>query len=159
MSNHNPGHVAKQERSILPEADSLVLTTCSEVTGNMRAPAESKTFLCVAQKFHLRVDCSCRQAGMLRTIPDHCSSIRTHGGNDIRILRLITCLVDFTLVINLLNNVELNLHWGLLGATPISANLAPFLIVVIWVRSRRVGKLHMGDLQIILCIARSVCSN
>lgn len=57
-------------------------------------------------------------------------------------------------MVNLLHNVEFNFHRSFLGASPVSANLAPFLVVVIGVGSRRVGELHMGNLQIILRIAR-----
>lgn len=116
------------------------------MTRNMRTPAKSKAFLCVAQKLHLGVHRPRGQTWVFRTIPDHRPSVRTHGSNDVGVLRLIPCLVDLTLVVNLLHNVELDLHWGLLGATPISSDLAPFLIVIIGVGSRGVGKLHMGDL-------------
>lgn len=125
----------------------------------MRTPAKPKAFLCVAEKLHLRVHCPRWQTWVFRAIPDHHPSIRAHGSNDVWVLRLIPCLVDFTLVVDLLHNVELDLHRGLLGATPISANLASFLVVIIGVGSGGVWKLHMGDLQIVLRIARGMRTN
>jgi hypothetical protein len=51
---------------------------------------------------------------------------------------LISCLVDLALVVDLLHNVEFDLHGGFLGAAAISADLSTFLIIVIGVRSIRV---------------------
>lgn len=68
----------------------------------------------MTKKFHLRVDSASGQARVLRTIPNHDTAIRAHRRNDIRVLRLVPGLVDLTLVINLLDNVEFDFHLRLL---------------------------------------------
>lgn len=80
----------------------------------MGVPAKSKAFSFMAQKLHLRVDTSSWQARVLRAVPDHHPAIRAHRRNDIRVLRLVPGLVDLTLVINFLDNVELDFHLRLL---------------------------------------------
>lgn len=68
----------------------------------------------MAEKLHLRIDMSCRLAGMFRPIPYHDSAVRAHCGNDVRVLGLVSGLVHFPLVIYFLHNVEFDLHdWSL----------------------------------------------
>lgn len=80
----------------------------------MGVPAKSEAFSFMAQELHLRVHCAGWQAGVLRTIPDHHPTICAHCRNDIRVLWLITGLVDLALVIDLLHNIELDFHLCLL---------------------------------------------
>lgn len=96
---------------------------------------------------------------MLGAIPNHNSAIRAHGGNDVGVLWLIPRLVDFTLVVNLLDNVELDLHRWLLGATSISTNLTLVLIVVFGIWGVGIGELHLGDLKVVLRITSSMRPN
>jgi hypothetical protein len=72
---------------------------------------------------------------------------------------LVAGLVDFSLVINLLHNVELDFHGRLLRATPIATDLAPVLIIVIRVGSIGIWELDMGNLKVVLSITSSVGAN
>lgn len=80
----------------------------------VRTPAQTETLLCVAKELHLRVDMARGYAGMLRPIPDHDSTIRAHGRDDVRVLRLVSCFIDFAFMIYLLHNVEFDFNGRLL---------------------------------------------
>lgn len=129
----------KSEVNRLPEANRLVLTTRGEVAGFMRIPAEPEALCLMTQELHLGIHISSRLARVLRAIPDHHPAVRAHGRDDIRVLWLVSCLVHLSLVINLLGNVELDLHLWLLRASTITSNLTPFLIIVLGVGSIGVG--------------------
>ena len=69
---------------------------------------------------------------MLRTVPDHHPTICAHRGDYIRVLRLIPGLVDLALVIDLLYDLELDLHLGLIlcSTASMSSNL-PLLFIIV----------------------------
>lgn len=84
---------------------------------------------------------------MLRSIPYHYVRVCTHRGNDIGILRLVAGLVYLPLVVDLLDNVELDLHWGLLRrSTSISSDFLPVFVIVRRIWDRWVWKLDMSNL-------------
>jgi hypothetical protein len=72
---------------------------------------------------------------------------------------LIASLVDFSLVINLLNNVELDFHGRLLRATSIATNLALVFIIIIRVGGIGIRELNMGNLKVVLSITGSVSAD
>lgn len=125
----------------------------------MWTPTETESLFRMADELHLRVDLARWQTRVFRAIPDHDPAVGAHGSDNVWILWLIAGLVDFTLVINLLHNVELDFHGRLLRAAAIPSDLPALFIVVLWIGSRWIGKLDMSNLQIILRIARSVCAD
>jgi hypothetical protein len=72
---------------------------------------------------------------------------------------LIASLVDLSLVVNLLNDVELDFHGRLLRATTIATNLALVLVIVIRVGGIGIRELDMGNLKVVLSIASSVSAD
>lgn len=82
----------------------------------MRTPTQAKAFSLVTDQFYLGIDLSRRLAWVFCSIPYHDPPVRAHGGDDVRVLRLIPGLIDLPLVINPLCYVELDLNGGgLLG--------------------------------------------
>ena len=113
----------------------------------MRTPAQSEAFFGVTKELHLRVDMTCGYAGMLRPVPDHNPTVRAHGCDDIRVLRLISCLIDFPFVIDFLHDIELNLHRSFLcGASTVAANLFPFIVIIGSVGADRIRQLTVDNL-------------
>lgn len=122
----------------------------------MGIPAQPEALGLVTKELHLWVHIPCRHAGMLRSIPNHHPPICTHGRNDVRVLWLIPSLVDFAFMVNLLNNVELDLHLMLFGSSTKATNLASFFIVVFGIRCIGVWQLYMSNLKVVLSITGSV---
>lgn len=125
----------------------------------MRTPAETESFFRMADELHLRVDLARWQTRVFRAIPDHDPAVCAHGSDNVGILWLIPGLVDFTLVINLLHDVELDFHGRLLRAAAIPSDFPALLIVVVRIGGRWIGELDMSNLQVILRIAGSVCAD
>ena len=142
-----------------PESDSLILATGGKVASHMGIPANRKAFGLMSEELHLGVDSAGGQAGVFGAIPDHNTAIRAHRCNDIRVLRLVAGLVDLPLVINFLNDVELDLHLGLLRAPAIPTDLSPVFVVILRVWNIGVWELHMGDLKVILRFPGSMRAN
>lgn len=125
---------------------------------NMGTPTQTPSFSGVAIEMNLWVDIPIRNATMLRTVPDLYVSIRAHRRNQVRVLWLITRFVDFTRVVDLLDNVKFNLHGSLLcSSTAISTNLAPLLVVILCGRTCFVWKLYVGDLEVVFGCAGCMC--
>ena len=127
----------------------------------MGTPAETEPFSLVANKFNLRINNTNWHARVFCTVEYHDSSIRTHGRDDIRILRLVSSLVDFSLVVNLLYNGEFHFHRCrfLSRASSIASNLLTFLVVIFGIWSSKVRKLDMRNLKEVLCFARGMGSD
>lgn len=125
----------------------------------MGVPAKTKAFSFMAEELHLGVDSSGGQAGVFGAIPDHDTAIRAHRCDDIRVLWLIAGLVDLPFVINLLENVELDLHLGLLRASAVTTDLSPVFIIIFRVGNIRVGELDIGNLKVVLRFTSSVCAD
>ena len=81
---------------------------------------------------------------MFRPIPNHDSPIRTHRGDYVGVLRLVSCFVHLAFMVDFLNNVEFDLHLliFLRGTPAISANLFSILVIVRSIRSDGLGQLH-----------------
>ena len=89
-----------------------------------------------------------RLAGVLSPIPDHDATVCAHGRDDIRILRLVAGLVNLTLVIDLLYNVELHFYrWRFFACSfTVATDLLAFFIVIGSVRSDGLRELHVSNL-------------
>ena len=119
----------------------------------VRAPAQTEALLCVTKELHLRVDMARGYAWMFRPIPYHHSTIRAHGRDDVRVLRLVSCFVDFALVIYFLHNVELDFYGHLLRRpSTVSPNLLTLLVILGDVWGNRVRQLTVDDLQVVLSL-------
>jgi hypothetical protein len=91
---------------------------------------------------------------VLRAIEYENSAVHGECGNDIGILGLIACFVDFARVVDLLHNVEIERLFG----TSVAANLSSLFVELCQVGHTIVGNLDMGDLNVILRLARRVRS-
>ena len=75
----------------------------------MRTPAQAESFFGVPIQFHLGIHLTSWDTRMLCSVKHHNSSICTHRRDHVRILWLVSGLVDFSLVIDLLDDVEFDL--------------------------------------------------
>ena len=82
---------------------------------------------------------------MLCAVENEKLAIDTESGDDVRVLRLVTGLVDLTRVCNLVHDVALD---GCdLAGLAVATDLTTVLIVVIWVWCYRLRNLYVCDLQ------------
>lgn len=124
----------------------------------MRTPAETKAFLCVPGQFNLWIDHAGWYALVLCSVENHHSAICTHSRNDVGILWLISRLVDLSLVIDLLYDVELDFNViSSALASSIATYLTSLFIKVFDIRVCRIWQLDMRNLQVVVGIPRSVC--
>lgn len=113
----------------------------------MWTPTETEALLCMPEELHLRIDMSCGYTRMFCPVPDHNPTIRAHCCDDVRILWLISSFIDFTLMVNLLNNIEFDLHRRLLcGAGPVAADLFPLFVIFGGVGGDGIRQLTVYDL-------------
>lgn len=127
----------------------------------MRAPAQPKPFSTMSKKLYLGVYLTRRHTGVFSPIPNHDSPVGAHSSDYIWVLWLISSPIYFPLVVDLLHNVEFDLHnWRLFGTTPsVAANLFKILIIVCCVGCHRFGELYMSDLKIVLGLAGSMSTD
>ena len=126
----------------------------------MRVPTQSKTFLGMTNKFSLRIDNSFGHTAMLGAIEDQNSSVITHCRNDVGILWLVSRLVNFSWVIDFLLNVHLDRSLSATrGRVAITADFSCLLIVVAGVWGDILRKLDVCDLDVVLGVVGSVCSD
>lgn len=147
--------------AFIPDSDRFILAPCCQMSILVRVPAQPKTFSTVSKKFYLGVYLACRDAWMFSPIPDHNSPICAHCSDYIRVLWLIPSLVHFSFVIDLLHNVESDLHDRALlsPATSVAANLLTLFIVVCRISYQWFWKLYVCNLKIVLSLARCVSAN
>lgn len=109
----------------------------------------------MTKELDLRIHLTVRYAGVFRSVPNHNSSISAHGSNNIGVLGLVSSFVHFSLMVDLLHNVEFDLHDRRLlsRTTSEAANLFTILIVVCGVRSYWFRELYVGNLKIVLGLA------
>lgn len=93
---------------------------------------------------------------MLRSVEDENFAVDAKSSNNVRVLRLITGLVDFPRVLNPLYDVAL--ERGNIASFSIASNLASFLVVVVGIRRHGFGYLDIGDLKEVGTVVGSVCS-
>ena len=95
---------------------------------------------------------------MLRPIPDQNSTIRTHGGDQIGILRHTPSLVDLPRMIDLLDQIELERRRIFTRTESVSPNLLARLVVVVEIWTSGIRKLNVRNLKIIVGLSGSVGS-
>ena len=122
------------------------------------APAQTETFLRMADEFHLWVDMTRWHAWMFRSIPNHYPPICAHCRNDIWVVWLISSLIHLSFVVDLLHNVESDVHdrCPFPSASSIAPNLLTILIVIGGIRRDRFWELHVCYLQVILSFIGSM---
>lgn len=124
----------------------------------VRVPAQPKTFPIVSKKFYLGVYLACRNARMFSPIPDHNSPICAHCSDYVRVLRLVSRLIHLPFVVDLLHYIESDLHKRTLlsSATSVAADLLTLFIIVCHISYQWLWKLYVGNLKIVLGLARCV---
>lgn len=127
----------------------------------MKTPAQAEALCFVAYKFHLRVYMPCGCTRVFRPIPNHDPAIRAHGSYYVWILRLVSRLVHFVLMVDLLHDVKLHFHRRCLvrASTAVSTDLLSLLIIFCGIRSDWFWELYVSYLQVVLSLARCVCAN
>lgn len=141
-----------------PDSHRLILTSRGKNALFVRVPVKAIALGFVANKLDLSVDLSWRGGlkRMLCTIKDQDFSINTKRGDNVWVLGLIACLVDFTRVFDLLD--DLKLQSRRIASLAISANLATLLVVVGGVCARRLGYLDISNLEVVRAQVGSVSS-
>lgn len=125
----------------------------------MGIPAKTKTLALMAYELGLWVHRTLRVAAMLGAVENQYSSINAHGGYNIRVLRLVSRLVDLARVIYPLFNIELNRRLLARCRIAITANFSALLVIVKGVRGRVLWQLDLGDLQVVLRTVGSMSTN
>lgn len=93
---------------------------------------------------------------MFCAVEDEDTAIHGKSRNNVWVLRLITCLVDLTRMLNLVDNVTLDGRH--LARLAIPTDLAAILVVIVRVWRGCFGDLYIGDLKIIGTVVRGVRS-
>lgn len=122
----------------------------------MRVPVQAETLGLVTDEFNLWVDLAKRSRleGMLCAIKDENLAIDTQSSNDIGVLRLIASLVNFSWMLNLVNDVAF--ESGDITRLAVAANLTPFFIIVCEFWRHSLGNLNMSNLEVIGAVIRRV---
>lgn len=120
----------------------------------MRVPAQTEPFRRVASQFSLRVDGAARQAAMLGPVEHQHLPVNAHRGDYIGVLRLVSRLVDFAGVVNLLLDGHLDRRRLAGSRAPMASNLALFFVIVALVGCNVLGQLDICDLEVIRCVVR-----
>jgi hypothetical protein len=113
----------------------------------MRIPVQAETFGLVSNKLNLSVDLS-KGSGLervLRSVEDKDLAIHTKSGDNVRILRLVSSLVDFSGVLNLLN--DLALDSSDITRLTVATNLASLVIIVLGIGRYSLWNLNIGNLK------------
>ena len=102
--------------------------------------------------------------GMLCAVKDKNISAHRHCGNNIWILRLISCTIDFTFMYNLLGNGNATLKSCISSKFYKSTTLkfksaTPSILIVIRKFCAGNRKLDICDLKVILISSRSMCAD
>jgi hypothetical protein len=104
----------------------------------------------MTDQFDLRIRRARGRQTVLGAVKDQHLAIDREGGNDVRVLRLISGLVDLARVVNLLGDVELDdRRLSRRCLAPMAANLAALLVVVTRVGLNKLGNLKLRDLEIV----------
>lgn len=122
----------------------------------MRAPVQAKALLCVALQLDVRVwGAAGVETAVLGPVVDEDPAVDAQGSDHVRVLGLVTGLVDLTGMVDLLDDVHLD--GSRLAA--VTANLATILIVVIGVRLGRLWDLDLGNLEVVVGAGRGVSAD
>lgn len=145
-------------RLYIPQAHGLILATRNQAALLVGIPVEAETFRFVANELNLCIYLAQTRwlQRMLRSVKDEDFAVDAKSSNNVRVLRLITGLVDFSRMLNPLHDVAL--EGSNIACLSIASDLASFLVVVVGVRRHGFGYLDIGDLEEVGTVVRSVCS-
>ena len=101
----------------------------------------------MSDKLDLRIDLASRQTRKLCSIKDHNLAFDTHGGDDVLLLRHVSCFVDLAVMVDFLNNGEFWRAERFAGIVT-TTNLLTFG-VVIFGRRRELWKTEFSDSKVI----------
>lgn len=132
----------------LPETHSHVFATRSKASLLMRVPIQAKTLSSMADQLDLGIDLAMRRRlqSMLRPVKDEDLAIYAERRDDVWVLWLVASFVHLARVLNLVNNVTLD---GSDLPFAVAPNLSALIIIVIGIGSRRLGNLHVRNLQVV----------
>ena len=145
----------------IPKQNSLVLTARCEASLLVRVPSQAEAFLLVPDEFNLRVRFVSRmKAAMLRPIKNQDLSVNRECGDNVWILRLVSCFVDLAGVINLLRDLESD-HERLAatGSASKATKLATLLVKIGGVGLDRLWDLKFCNLDVVRLSLRRVRSD
>lgn len=125
----------------------------------MGVPAQSKSLLLVTQELGLWGHDAFGEATMLGTVEDENSSIDTHSGYDIRVLGLVSSLVDLSRVVYLLLDMHFNRSLLVRCRITKATNLSGIFIKAVGVWADVLWDLNIRDLKVVLCAVCSVSPN
>ena len=113
----------------------------------------------MAQKLGLWSYNTLRKAAVLGTIEDQYSSINAHCGYNIRILRLVSRLIDLSGVIYFLFNVHFDGSLFAGWRISITTNFSTIFIIVIGIGVDIFRDFDVGNLSVVLCAVSSMGAN
>lgn len=116
----------------------------------MGVPGQAKPFFLVSSQLDLGARCAGGVHAVLGTVKDQDSAINGECGDDVRVLGLISGLVHFAGVVNLLGDLERD--DGRLAATwpaSVAAKLPALLVILSRVGLDGLGDLEFGYLDIV----------
>lgn len=93
---------------------------------------------------------------MLGAIKDKDLSIDAHCGDDVGILWLISSLVDFSGMVNLLFNGHLDRSLLAIRRTAVATDFSPLLVVIVRVCCDILWQFNIGDLEVVLGVVGGV---
>jgi hypothetical protein len=113
----------------------------------MRVPIQTETLSLVSNKLDLSIDLSkgSRLERVLRSVEDENLAIHTKSGDDVGVLRLISSLVDFSGMLDLLNNLALDSSD--ITRLAVATNLTSLLIIVLGIGRHSLWNLNIGNLE------------
>lgn len=84
-------------------------------------------------------------------------AVDAHGRDDVGVLWLVSSLVDFALMVDLLLDGEFDSRS--VSRIAITSYFTLLLVIILLVRNNRLWELDVCDLQIIWRVTRCVCTN
>lgn len=122
----------------------------------MRVPVQAKTLGLVSDELNLSINLSkgSRVERVLRSVKDKDLAVHAQCRENIRILGLVSSLVHFSRMLDLLNNIALDSRD--IARLSVATDLASFLIVVVGVGRHSLGNLYIGNLKIVGAFIRGM---
>jgi hypothetical protein len=115
----------------------------------MRVPVQAKTLGLVSDELNLSINLSKggRVERVLRPVKDKDLAVHAECRENIRILGLVSSLVHFSRMLDLLDNIALDSRD--ITRLSVATDLTSFLIVVVGVGRHSLGNLYIGNLEIV----------
>jgi hypothetical protein len=128
-----------KKATVVPNTDSLVLTTGSQLSFEVGVPVETEALLFMTLQLDLGVDLGGLWHGrVFCAVKDESVSLDGHGCDEVWILRHVAGFVDLAGVVDLLDDIEGD---GLFGST-VATDLLLLSVVVVWVDGGLVGEVY-----------------